>query len=252
MKRNLMRIMKIEFLIPAFMIIGLTLILQILPAMIKNALIAGATGLVGKELLSLLIKTEYYNSIHVLARRKFNLEHLKLKAHIIDFDKLDSFNPEALIHDVYICLGTTMKKAGSRINFRKVDYEYVVKIAQWSLNNKVAKLAVISSIGADPESKNFYLRTKGEMEAALKNLHLPHIIILRPSLLLGNRDEFRLNERIASIMMYPVLPFLMGKLKKYRPVTAEKVARAMFYYTRKAEHPYQLIKNDKIYAVKSE
>lgn len=214
--------------------------------MIKNALIAGATGLVGSELVSFLVKTEYYNSVHVIARRPFDLEHLKLTSHNIDFEKIEAFKPDALINDVYICLGTTMKKAGSKENFRKVDYDYVVELAKWALKNNVEKLSVISSIGADPKSKNFYLRTKGEMEETLKDLHLPFLTILRPSLLLGNRKEYRVSERIASVMMRPLSKLMIGKLRKYRAVNAKEVAHTMFYYSIHSRDAFQLITNEHI------
>jgi uncharacterized protein YbjT (DUF2867 family) len=222
--------------------------------MIKNALVAGATGLVGSELVSLLVKTEYYNSIHVITRRPFELEHMKLSAHTIDFNKLDSFKPNALISDVYICLGTTMKKAGSKENFRKVDYDYVVELSRWASKNNVQKIAVISSIGADAQSKNFYLRTKGEMEDSLKALHLTNLIILRPSLLLGDRKEFRLSEKLASAMMRPISAIMTGKLRKYRAVHAREVAHSMFYHTVHAQQSIQLITNELItgFAYKSQ
>ena len=207
--------------------------------MIRNALVAGATGLVGSELISLLIKTEYYNSVHVITRRPFDLEHLKITSHTIDFDKIGSFNPNAFIHDLFICLGTTMKKAGNREAFRKVDYGYVIELARWALKNKVERLSVISSVGANPASGNFYLRTKGQME-----LQLPHLIILRPSLLVGKREEFRLGERLGAIFMQPLSYLMTGKMKKYRPIQARTVAHALFYHTIHANEASQIIEND--------
>jgi uncharacterized protein YbjT (DUF2867 family) len=214
--------------------------------MIKNALIAGATGLVGNELVSLLVKTEYYNSIHVITRRPFDLVHLKLISHTIDFESIASFNPEALINDVYICLGTTMKKAGSKEKFRKVDYEYVVELARWASKNNIEKLSVISSIGADPDSSNFYLRTKGEMEESLKAIHIPNLVILRPSLLLGDRREFRLTEKIASFTMRPLSKLMIGKFKQYKAVHAKEVAHTMFYQTVHAHDTVRVVTNDQI------
>jgi uncharacterized protein YbjT (DUF2867 family) len=212
--------------------------------MIRNALIAGATGLVGNELISLLVKTEYYNSIHVIARRPYDLEHLKITSHTIDFERIGSFKPNAFIHDIFICLGTTMKKAGSREAFRKVDYDYVVELAKWAHGNKAERLSVISSVGANSSSGNFYLQTKGQMEEALLKLHLPHLIILRPSLLLGKRKEFRIGESMGAIFMQPLSYLMIGKMNKYRPIQARKVAHALFYHTIHATEATQIIEND--------
>jgi len=214
--------------------------------MIRNALIAGATGLVGKSLISLLIKSDYYNSLHVAVRKPYILEHPKLKSYTIDFDHFDKLKPSALIHDVYICLGTTMKKAGSKENFRKVDYEYVVKIAIWAKVNHAEKLSIISSMGANNISRNFYLRTKGDMEKALVDLKLPKLIIIRPSLLLGEREEFRLAERITTLLSPLMIPLMKGKLKKYMPVQASQVAKTMFHLTLNATEPVQVIENIEI------
>ncbi len=205
--------------------------------MLKNALIAGATGLVGSELVQILIKSDYYNSIHVLGRRPYHLQHLKMKSYIIDFDKLEDFQSDALIHDVYICLGTTMKKAGSKENFRKVDFGYIASLGRWAKNNKVERICLISSVGANPHSANFYLKTKGEAEEVLKALHFRNLIIMRPSLLLGKRAEFRFAEKSASMMAGFLKLITRGRLMKYTPVEASEVAAAMFHLTRNASGP---------------
>jgi uncharacterized protein YbjT (DUF2867 family) len=214
--------------------------------MIRNALIVGATGLIGSELVSLLIKTEYYNSLHILTRRPFLFEHLKIRSYTIDFDRIEFFTPDAVIHDVYICLGTTMKKAGSKEAFRKVDYEYVVEISKWAMQHKIERLSVISSLGANASSGNFYLRTKGQMEDALKEISLPHLTIFRPSLLLGERNEFRPGERLGAIFMKPLSFVMAGPLKKYRPIKAQILAHAMFYYTIHSQFSSQVIENDQL------
>ena len=214
--------------------------------MIRNALIAGATGLVGKELVQFLLKTDYYNSLHIVGRRPYELEHLKIKSYKVDFNHFEEFKCSALIHDVYICLGTTMKKAGSRENFSKVDFGYILKIGQWARKNSVGKLAVISSMGSSESSKNFYLRTKGEMEKAIANLILPNVIVMRPSLLLGQREEFRLAEKMGIIFSRPLIKLMIGRLRKYRPVYASQVAKAMFHLTINAERMVTIVENEEI------
>jgi uncharacterized protein YbjT (DUF2867 family) len=216
----------------------------------RNALIAGATGLVGKELVSLLISSKEYESIHIIARRPFDLQHPKLVTYIVDFDTLNQFKTKSVIHDVYICLGTTMKNAGSKECFKKVDYEYVVSVARWAKGNNVEKLALISSMGANLHSKfNFYLGIKGKTEQAVKNFEFKNLIILRPSLLLGKREEFRFAEKVSGLFLKPLLPFMIGKMKKYRPVEARTVASAMIFYTNNASSPVRIIENDEILAV---
>jgi uncharacterized protein YbjT (DUF2867 family) len=219
--------------------------------MIRNALIAGATGLVGSQLVTLLINSDYYNSIHVLVRQPYNIKHSKLTAHLVNFEHLGDFDPKVAIHDVYICLGTTMKKAGNKENFLKVDSEYVLNVANWAKQNKSEKLAFISSMGANPKSKTFYLATKGKVEMELTNLGISQIIILRPSLLLGERSEFRFGERIASVFMKLVGPLLTGRLKRIRAVKDILVAFALFYYIRKSDSPVNCYENEDILKLSS-
>ena len=215
--------------------------------MLPKALIAGATGLVGNELVSVLIKNEYYDSVHVLTRRPYNFEHLKVINHIIDFERIDAFDPGAKIRDVYICLGTTMKKAGSRENFRKVDFGYIQAIARWAKEHGVKSLGIISSVGAAPDSRNFYLRTKGETEQELIKLDFDHLIILRPSLLMGKRQEFRLTEKISIGGMKAIQWMLIGRLRKYRAVEARLVARILFEKTVQAAKKLIIVERNEMH-----
>jgi uncharacterized protein YbjT (DUF2867 family) len=214
--------------------------------MIKNALVAGATGLVGSNLISLLIRNDYYNSIHVIVRKPYSLEHPKIHSHILSFDKLSSFNPKALIRDVYVCLGTTLKKAGNVENFRKVDLHYVLELAKWAKENRVQRFSVISSIGADKTKRNYYLYTKGEMEEELQRLGFDHLVILRPSLLLGERDEKRIAEKLGKYFMKVFSPLLFGNLRKYKPVKASDVANHMFIHTINSDKRVSIVENYQI------
>jgi uncharacterized protein YbjT (DUF2867 family) len=215
--------------------------------MTRNALVAGATGLVGRELVSKLVESNLYNSVHVITRRPFNVQHPKIVSHVVDFENLEKFKCETAIQDVYVCLGTTIKKAGSQENFKKVDFEYVVSLARWAKENKVERFAVISSMGANHLSKfNFYLRTKGQVEQALQKLELKNLIILRPSLLLGKREDHRPTEKISGIIFKPLLPLMIGKMRKFKPVQARNVAAAMIYYTINTDSPIRIVENDEI------
>lgn len=211
-----------------------------------NALIAGSTGLVGNELLALLSSNGYYDELHLPVRRRAGQDKPGVVHHLVDFENIESFQPGKPIRDAYICLGTTQKKAGGQAGFYKVDHDYVLNVARWAKENGVERLCLISSIGANPKSSTFYLKTKGEIEQELIQLGFKHLCILRPSLLLGERNERRWAEDLAA-KIYPVLSYiLVGKLKKYRAVKAEKVARAMFRFTTGLTVSLMVAENDMI------
>ena len=215
----------------------------------QNAVIAGASGLVGKELLTLLAANKYYGSIHLPVRRPMDNLPAGVHSHQVDFSILEGFDPGVAIRDVYICLGTTQKKAGGKSGFFKVDHDYVLNLARWAKQIGSERLCLISSIGANTKSSSFYLKTKGKVEQELMVLAIKHLCIVRPSLLLGKRDEYRWAEEI-SAKLFPVFSFLMvGKLKKYRAVKAEKVAEAMFHFTTGMNEPLLIAENDKILEV---
>jgi uncharacterized protein YbjT (DUF2867 family) len=193
----------------------------------KTAILFGATGLTGTQVLKNLIRDERYEKIKVFTRSAPEIKSPKIKVFNTSLEDIDRHGNEIRGHDLFCCLGTTIKKAGSRRNFRKVDYEFVVKIAGWAAGNEVPCFLVVSSIGANPDSSNFYLRTKGEMERDVLELGFNKAVILRPSMLLGKRGEFRFAEEAGKVFMRLIRPVLRGKLKKYRAIEAGKVAVAM-------------------------
>jgi uncharacterized protein YbjT (DUF2867 family) len=197
--------------------------------MTKVALVFGSTGLIGGQLVSLLANHEHYDKIKVFGRQKQlqGAENPKIEYHCIDFNDLSHYADLIKGDDLYCCLGTTMKTAGSNAAFRKVDYEMPCKLAEIASINKVQSFAVVSSIGANAASANFYLRTKGEMERDVQKFDFSKILIFRPSLLLGKRKEFRLLERISMFVMSGLQFMMIGVLKKYRPIKASCVARVM-------------------------
>jgi uncharacterized protein YbjT (DUF2867 family) len=193
----------------------------------RKALIVGATGLVGGFCLQALLDDPNYSEIIALVRNPILKAHRKLKTILTKFENLQVELSNVHADDVYCCLGTTIKKAGSQEAFKKVDHTLVVTVAELMKKQGAEQFLVISAMGADKDSKVFYNRVKGEMEAALQELGYPCLRVIRPSLLLGPRKEFRLGEKIA-VMLTPLLkPFLLGSLKKYKPVEAEKVAQFM-------------------------
>ncbi len=187
------------------------------------ALIAGASGLIGQELLPLLLARSEYSKVHSLVRRESGKLHVKLREHVVDFGALDdaSFGP---VTDAYITLGTTMKKAGSKEAFRLVDFDYIVSVARAAHRAGATTLALVSSLGASTSSSVFYNKTKGEAEDAIIALGFEHVIILRPSILDGDRQEERPGERVG-LAVAKALSFMVPK--KYQAVHVNKVAKAM-------------------------
>jgi len=212
----------------------------------KTAVIAGATGLIGQSLVNLLIAGDAYQKIYILTRRSPQVLHPKLQYEKINFDQLDDCFFNEPIDDVYCALGSTIKKAGSKKAFRKVDLEYVIALARWSAINHVKSFSVVSSIGASPNSSNFYLRTKGQMEEAVMKTGVPAVYIYRPSFLTGHRHEFRLNEKLALPFMKIISPILKGKWQKYRPISGSQVAHAMYQMAQTGRQEALILESDEI------
>jgi uncharacterized protein YbjT (DUF2867 family) len=202
--------------------------------MTKKALVAGATGLIGTELIRYMVHQNHYDQIHVLLRKPLNFTHTKLVQHQIDFEQLDQYATLFKVNDVFCCLGTTIAKAKTQVAFTRVDKVYPVQMAQLAYQNGAQQFFVVSSISANARSKGFYLRTKGEMEQAVQAIPLNGVHIFRPSLLLGQRSEFRLGERVGE-QLAKIIPFVFqGKRSLYHPIQAKEVAQAML---RIAKHP---------------
>jgi len=193
----------------------------------RNALIAGASGLVGNSLVKQLLADDLYENIEVIVRKPLETKHSKLTELQVDFDSLETLKVGMPVHDVFCALGTTIKTAGSQDAFYKVDYTYVVNLAKWCEANAVQRLLIVSAMGASAGSGIFYNRVKGEMEMAVSQLHIPQIQVFRPSLLMGNRTEKRGGEKIAQIIMGAFGFLFVGPLLKYKAIHADKVAGAM-------------------------
>jgi uncharacterized protein YbjT (DUF2867 family) len=190
----------------------------------RTAIVAGASGLVGRELVQKLIRSDQYRLIYILVRKKGGLVHEKIREMVIDFGKISQLKFDEPVDDVFCTLGTTMKQAGSRENFKKVDYEYVVALAGLGKNLGASKFLVVSAMGANSKSAVFYNKVKGITEEALINIGYNQLVILRPSLLLGKRSEKRFAERLSGFMM-KAFNFLIPD--NYKAIEAEKVAGCM-------------------------
>jgi uncharacterized protein YbjT (DUF2867 family) len=192
-----------------------------------TALLVGASGLVGRNLLQLLLREQRYRPVDILVRRTLSIRDHKLNQHIVDFDHLDQHAELFRADDVFCCLGTTIRTAGSQEAFRKVDFTYVVQTAALAARNGAKQLLLVSSVGANPRSRTFYSRVKGEVEEAVSKLPFDAVHIFRPSFLLGEREERRGGEKAAIVLMKLLQPLMVGRVKKIRPVQAATVAAAM-------------------------
>lgn len=193
----------------------------------KTALLFGATGLVGGRLLYYLLEDERYQRVVIAVRRPLNIKHPKLEQKIIDFSSLSEDPSLFQADDVYCCLGTTIKKAKTQEVFIQVDKTYPLQIAKLTQRAGAHQFHIVTALGADPRSSIFYSRVKGEVEQELRALELPSLLIYRPSLLLGDRMEFRMGEWMASIASKVFGFAMVGPLARYRANDAGHVAKAM-------------------------
>lgn len=192
-----------------------------------TAWIAGASGLVGAELLRQLLAAPEYDRVIAIGRRPLEIAHPKLTVATADFAALDKVTDGLRCDDAFCCLGTTIKAAGSREAFRAVDHAAVLALAWAAQRAGARRFFVVTALGADPASRVFYNRVKGETEAALEVLDFETLAIFRPSLLLGRRARPRFGERVLALLLWIAEPMLAGRLRKYRAIEAAVVARAM-------------------------
>lgn len=192
----------------------------------KTALVLGATGLVGNTLTQKLLDDSRYSKVKIFVRRKPKIQHAKLETNIVNFDNVDEWKSMLSGDELFSCMGTTIKDAGTKANQYKVDFEYQFSAAKAASENGVSSYVLVSSAGAKKESSNFYLRIKGELEEKICELAFTNIIVFRPSLLLGKREKFRPGEKIASYI-FPFITTIIPFVKKYRPINADTVAEAM-------------------------
>ena len=193
----------------------------------KTAILFGASGLVGEKVLLRLLSEDRYEKIKIFSRSEIPFQNEKISLTKTDFSNFGEIKQEITGNDLFCCLGTTRKKAGSQENFRKIDFDLVVDIAKAAFKNQVANFLVISSVGANAQSRNFYLRTKGEMEKEILQIPFQKTVILRPSLLMGKRKEFRFLESVGKFVFGLLSFLLIGGLRKYKPNYASDVAGVM-------------------------
>ncbi len=198
------------------------------PAASRVALVAGGSGLVGRQLLAVLLAAPEYSRVQAISRRPLPIDHARFANRVLRFDApLESQLKGLSVQDAFCCLGTTLRTAGSQSAFRAVDHDLVLDFARAARAAGAERLVVVSSVGANAASSNFYLRVKGETERDLEALRLRSLDILQPSLLLGARKELRAAELLGQVAGWTLGALMMGRLARYRPIEASTVAAAM-------------------------
>ncbi|MDX1693214.1 MAG: oxidoreductase [Ketobacteraceae bacterium] len=192
-----------------------------------TVLLAGATGLIGSHCLDLLLASPRVKKVIAPTRRTLSNTSSKLRNVLVDFDRLDEYQELFQCDAIICCLGTTIRQAGSKKAFKRVDLEYCLDIAELGRSQTAKAYYLVSAMGADPNSLFFYSRVKGELERRLVQLEYDYLSLYRPSLLMGDREEHRFAESLGIRLASVINPFLMGSFAKYKAIDASKVARAI-------------------------
>lgn len=198
--------------------------------------IAGASGLVGNEILIQLLNHPQTEKVLVLARNPLGFGHPKMQVVLLAFEQLDNFEVAEKIDLGFCALGTTLRKAGSKERQQEIDRDFVISFGKFCKRSGCEKIGIVSSIGAHEKSSNFYLRTKGEMETSIAALQIPLTVFIRPSFLIGPRKESRPGDKLIQLISFIISPILLGKLKKYRGIHASKVAQKLIEATLNQSH----------------
>ena len=214
----------------------------------KTAIILGATGLTGNIILKKLLIDKQYDNIKIFTRKPLRLENKKVTEILCNLLKLESYKENFFGDVVYCCIGTTTKKTPSKELYKKIDYGIPVIAAKLCKDNGIKTFTVMSSMGANANSHIFYNRTKGEMEQAVFEQNIENTYVLRPSMIGGNRNEFRIAEKIGSVLMKVLNPLFIGSLRKYRIINAELIANAMIELANNGADK-QIIESDHIHRI---
>ena len=214
----------------------------------KKAIILGATGVTGNLLLEKLILDSSYEKIILFSRSSVNNSSSKIEEHLVDLLELSKYKDAFIADEVFCCIGTTASKTKDKALYKSIDYGIPVNAAKLAKQNNINTFIVMSSMGADASSSVFYNKTKGEMERDVLEQKIANTFILRPSLIGGDREEFRLGEKIGKVIMTVLNPLLIGGLKKYRMIHPEKIASCMQALA-KEHYNEVIISSDKILSI---
>ena len=211
-----------------------------------HTLIIGSTGFVGSYLIQELFNSTNFDLVTALVRKPSLASHPKLKEIIFDFENEPEIEKLEPVNHVFCCLGTTIKTAGSKDAFRFVDYELPLRFAQWAEKIKADSFSIVTAMGANSDSSIFYNRTKGELEDEIKKLSISIIQIFQPSLIMGPRKEPRFGEPIIKGLMTVINPIMIGRLKKYRGIHAQTIAKGMVFYLENSRQGVSVFESDQI------
>jgi uncharacterized protein YbjT (DUF2867 family) len=195
--------------------------------MLKTAIILGATGLTGGILLNNLIEDNSFEKIKLFSRKSVSIKSDKIEQYLIDVLQLEKYKNKFIADVVFCCVGTTAAKTKDIVKYKQIDYGIPVTAVKIAKENNIDTFVVISSMGANASSTTFYSKTKGEMERDVLRQNIKNTYIVRPSLIGGHRNEFRIGERIGKGVMSLLNPMFLGRLKKYKMIHPEKIASCM-------------------------
>jgi uncharacterized protein YbjT (DUF2867 family) len=212
----------------------------------RSALVLGATGMTGGHCLELLLGDPAWSRVTVVARRASGRSHPRLTEVVTDFERLEDHADAFAVDDVFCCLGTTIRKAGSREAFLRVDHDYPLAAARLASARGARRFLMVSSLGAKVGSRVFYNRVKGEVERDVAALPFEGVALLRPSLLLGPRPERRTAEDLAQRLMPLAAPLLVGPLRRYRALEGSAVSRAMLRLAKEGFRGVRVVESDEI------
>jgi uncharacterized protein YbjT (DUF2867 family) len=213
---------------------------------LRKALVLGATGLVGRELLNQLLVDDYFSKVKILVRRSTGIVNPKLEEVIIDFDSPESWASELVGDVIFSAFGTTLKQAGSKEAQYKIDYHYQYTVIRLAFENSVPDCVLVSAPGASIVSKIFYNRMKGELDRDVAKLGFDRLVLIKPSLLLGKRDEVRMGESVGAVIG-SVMKWIPG-LRKYRPIPGSVVATSMIHSVKNPSgHPITQYHSDQLF-----
>ncbi|HEX2970126.1 MAG TPA: NAD(P)H-binding protein [Bacteroidales bacterium] len=204
-----------------------------------TATVIGATGLIGNQLVELLENDDFFKKIRVVARRQVDFNNPSIDIRVINFSDESAFRTAISGSDAVFCaVGTTNRKVnGDKDAYRNVDYDIPVNAAKYCKETGIQKFLLVSSVGANSKSNNFYLRFKGEVEDNIRKLNLNSVTVFRPSMLLGDREEFRAGELLGKALAVPMSIFLPSN---YRPIHARNVAKAMIRASKKTDKGFKI------------
>ena len=195
----------------------------------KTAIIFGSTGLIGSQLLNILLQDDEYSTIKAVVRSPISVSHKKLEVIVNDLTNISSLKKNISGDRCFFCIGTTKSQTPNKNEYRRIEYDIPVQIASIAEKNNVNCFLYISSLGSNPNTNNTYLKNKGEVEEKLKGLNFKQLTIVKPSILLGKRSKFRLGEFLSQ-RIFVLLSFLfVGPLKKVKPINSKQVAKAMAF-----------------------